>query len=694
MRGQFPCLALITLGIIAVQLGNTLWTLNPCRPLAGLVWQGEDSAQITDGRLPADDAAQTDVAGAMAQTGVAVDKAQVPPAPALPAAATPADSGSDGLPPVVHVAPYASLARVTVINVASATNRWEHMQKTMGPLFASNDLPPMQRHEALTPEHDNCELPYSMSDCCTLSHSTAVKNFADDASVREDQWALILEDDIALHPDIARERFPEILRLALRTASDLMSPFVYFGICAPSCKGQERTLVTESGAKATLHLHCGGTCTHAYAVQKFIAPHIPTFLRRFEEKTATIDQAFRRMSTALNMSLLGSSLQSRDARARNTDHRGIFYMTAFGDSLTASTAWDERVKVRFRLKTWTGRLGNLMFQWAVVVALAAQAGVETHAYFYHRGWSDSAECPAHDFWKKFRLQRFSRDVADMEHNGNPNCWISFYEKGPNRFDKQGVSKLLSSIERIKKKSAALPMGTPERCRMIDVGVEEGYFQSWKYFDAHKGIIIKAFSPQPQAAAKAREFFLKKRAALDRQYNESEWIFVGVQVRRGDKVHEDAFNKIYFNCNWAYFREGMRYLEKTLKASSGPKARVAFVVTAGGTLGRGGQDIKEARAALSNTSEVVLFSESQDPMLDYAILVASSGVVISAGSFGWWAAYMCNARAPRPGTSNVVVPKWLYRETAKQFWAGYSVGDYYPPGWKVLLNNFTDGQSPQ
>merc|ERR1719230_1703424 len=114
------------------------------------------------------------------------------------------------------------------------------MQSTFGGVFGRPDdlLPPMQRFDAATPAKDNCELPYSLNDCCTQSHKNAMLNFSSDPHASDDQWALILEDDIALHPRITPQQLGSTIAAGLAKADSVFSPVVYLGLCAPECQSQ------------------------------------------------------------------------------------------------------------------------------------------------------------------------------------------------------------------------------------------------------------------------------------------------------------------------------------------------------------------------------------------------------------------------------------------------------------------------
>jgi len=604
----------------------------------------------------------------------------------ITAIALPADAGDEDVQEETAggssnsaVALSGPLARVYVVNVATAQNRWEFMEASLGHFFNGRvqGLPRWQRFDAATPRHDGCDLPYSLSDCCTMSHMNVLLNFSRDTAVRDDQWVIVLEDDVALHPSVPPHRLGDIITAALRQAGHMRSPFMYLGLCSPRCSGPEVLLNSAHGASMSFRAQCGGLCTHAYAVQKFLAPRIPEYLKSMLGKQKTIDQGLFRISDALNMSLLGSQLRSHDVRSSGSVHSGIFYMKAFGDSLTVGD-WELKPKVVFRLGAWSGRIGNLMFEWASVAALAARAGHETQAHFV-TNQVDTAGCPATAFWRGFRLQRFSRDVSDVIQM-RPRCALTFEEPGSNVYPYEAVLKLFTDIRAAEEGRILDPGG--KRCKMIDVTVS-GYLQSFRYFEGVEETVRTAFAPPKASKTKADAWLNKFRKKLADKDASAKWFLVGVQVRRGDKVHHKGFSSIYAPVEWDFYRAGMKLVADKLADRAG-NAKVAFVITAGGSMGSNAQDIKETRAELEGDDagdQVRGFAEGLDAYTDYALLAAMDAVVISASSFGWWAAYVSAAGAAE---GLVVAPRDIYRPS-NELAKGFKAEDYYPPQWTILAN---------
>lgn len=143
---------------------------------------------------------------------------------------------------------------------------------------------------------------------------------------------------------------------------------------------------------------------------------------------------------------------------------------------------------------------------------------------------------------------------------------------------------------------------------------------------------------------------------------SPMVTIGVHVRRGDFLNRDysdfgltVADKTYFYTAFGFF----------VRRSS---VHVHFVVAT--------EDLKWSSANLpkssSSRSFTVAYSVNSSAATDLAILSRCDGLVISTGSFGWWAAWLANKTTvyykdwPRNGTrfdaemnrTNYFLPHWI------------------------------------
>merc|ERR1712048_980690 len=105
---------------------------------------------------------------------------------------------------------------------------------------------------------------------------------------------------------------------------------------------------------------------------------------------------------------------------------------------------------------------------------------------------------------------------------------------------------------------------------------------------------------------AADWLEKTRQTLASRDPTDKWLLVGVNVRRGDKVHDPNYQNVYAPTTWKYYQTAMGALEKRLTANAVSNIRVAFVVTAGGSMASNSEDLAETKIALEAVSENIFF----------------------------------------------------------------------------------------
>merc|ERR1711953_334106 len=223
------------------------------------------------------------------------------------------------------------------------------------------------------------------------------------------------------------------------------------------------------------------------------------------------------------------------------------------------------------------------------------------------------------------------------------------------------------------------------CRTIVVKVT-GYLQSYKYFESMRPTISQAFAAPKKTQKIAADWLEKTRQTLASRDPTAKWLLVGVNVRRGDKVHDPNYQNVYAPTTWKYYQAAMESLEKRLTANAASNIRVAFVVTAGGSMASNAEDMAETREALGRASDNIFFVDGTDAYGDLAIMISMDALVLSAGSFSWWSGYLSQAA---DADQLVVAPHLLY-QPSHPLSNAYHVDDYYPPNWELLEG--MDGQT--
>mmetsp|Transcript_3894 Transcript_3894/g.6647 ORF Transcript_3894/g.6647 Transcript_3894/m.6647 type:complete len:177 (-) Transcript_3894:351-881(-) len=168
--------------------------------------------------------------------------------------------------------------------------------------------------------------------------------------------------------------------------------------------------------------------------------------------------------------------------------------------------------------------------------------------------------------------------------------------------------------------------------------------------------MQAFKLKPKYARDVDEI-IGKGGQDTHYYN------VGIHMRwfEGDWLIEPP--KEYYQTAMEHFRR--KYEEKN--------KRVRFYLAS--------SDIEKAKKLGIFTDESVVVLNNQQAIIDFAVLMSCDGMILSSGTFGWWAAWL----GPHQRNGEV-----LYFSFSDVFDMDHSVNkghvnkeDYYPPNWKEI-----------
>ena len=177
----------------------------------------------------------------------------------------------------------------------------------------------------------------------------------------------------------------------------------------------------------------------------------------------------------------------------------------------------------------------------------------------------------------------------------------------------------------------------------------GYFQSFKYFENVADTVRANFQFKESIGHKADEFLSSSHQA--------EWhdfIRVGIHVRRGDMIEEYFQRFGYSVAPVDYFLNAMEYFTSRFQ-------RVRFIVCS--------DDIDWSRENIVGENVVYSIGHSQE--IDLAILSRCDHVIMSVGSFSWWAAWLAN------GTT-IYYDKWPRPFTQLEY--NVNKFEYFPRHW--------------
>jgi galactoside 2-L-fucosyltransferase 1/2 len=181
----------------------------------------------------------------------------------------------------------------------------------------------------------------------------------------------------------------------------------------------------------------------------------------------------------------------------------------------------------------------------------------------------------------------------------------------------------------------------------------GYFQSYKYFDKYRDLIVDCMQIDDLYLQKAKRVYV----SLTRGNK-----LCGVHIRLPDTRGQSGF---------VYSTPSNKFIQDAVSKVKGVCVNVRFIVCS--------NDMSECKRLYSGFfPEDTIFSE-MDSFTDFAMLCITDYNIITTGTFGWWASYLnksvdklivClspnfNPEVPRVSVNN---------ET-----------DYYPPDWCIIKN---------
>ena len=294
----------------------------------------------------------------------------------------------------------------------------------------------------------------------------------------------------------------------------------------------------------------------------------------------------------------------------------------------------------------SGRMGNLMFEYALVVSLCSLSGED---FKKCAKFTDSAS-QREDLPLTYFFDTFKIDPSNW-HRPQGTVVVHLEDGKDTRF-----------------RSDILELYQDKNSHML-----KGYFQSYKYFSPHTEMIIReAFTFNEKITQDARKFWTTTRSNIDEKRE-----IVCMACRRGDKTKEGA-SSIYDK--WALSSE---YYLKAIETFKHDLKDIAVIVFLGGSFRA--DDTNEDYAWLERyiideyiqDESVTFIADSripQDPAVVMKSISLCSNIIVAASSFSWWAAYLSNA-------TKIIAPGSIYSEERI-----FSINDYYPPNWSILMPN--------
>jgi galactoside 2-L-fucosyltransferase 1/2 len=359
--------------------------------------------------------------------------------------------------------------------------------------------------------------------------------------------------------------------------------------------------------------------------------------------------------------------------AWNPRRRPVYRMWKFVSTLLDGLPFGAGKPPRYVTWNTVGRLGNQLFQMAATLYVSRRTGRRPLLPAWHHAFDD---------W--FRLESLDRGdrigwdvcpcalVTDLD-----SLWMSFV---PSVAELDG-----SRADFVVSRSIVL----------------NGHFQSWKYAAAVEDQLRRLLRPTATVYEKVRRFFDEIRPRRWRTNADgsgsaaaSDYHRIGIHVRAGDTLSEIMLQRGLTVPQVPYFERAMRrvidevYADVTL---AGVVRRVQFVVATDSvewvqemlhlsSIAARITNVNDSSSSVaplppggSSTVDVELsYSIGHEPGFDMLMLSSCDAVVMTTGTFGWWAAWLSNkttiyyAGWPRKGSpmhakfvrQDVFPPRWI------------------------------------
>ena len=183
-------------------------------------------------------------------------------------------------------------------------------------------------------------------------------------------------------------------------------------------------------------------------------------------------------------------------------------------------------------------------------------------------------------------------------------------------------------------------------------IVNGFLANRKYFELVEDKVRKEFQFQDAIQEEANRFL--KNSTSDRR----SLVRVGIHARRGDYLNEGITRWGFTTPPADYYDQAMTYFRRLF-------SHVQFIVCS--------DDIQWARDHLKGDD--VIFSVNNSHYVDMAILSSCDHVIMSVGTYGWWAAWLANGRV-------VYYDKWAEPNSALD--KDLDKATYFPSNWIPMV----------
>lgn len=298
----------------------------------------------------------------------------------------------------------------------------------------------------------------------------------------------------------------------------------------------------------------------------------------------------------------------------------------------------EKIMIYLDLK---GRLGNQLFEYAFVRMIQEQTKQKILISTYG---IEEDNCDTYPI---------SEELSNFKLNDN----IEFYSKKVPWYmnEKNLISKMLRKIDDKKyynffKRRNVLVW---YRASYIETNIENkdcdifvsGYWQSSKYFDSIRNILLEELQPRYPLIEKNKMLYNKIKTTES----------VCITIRRGDYVTNPKFKLVHYVCDERYFTKAINKIKKIIPGCT------FFIFS---------DDIEWCKNNLSFDNECY-YESGDDPVWEkLRLMSACKHFILSNSSFSWWAQYLC-----KNDNKVIVAPSKWYNDSTR--------ADIYEKSWELI-----------
>ena len=197
----------------------------------------------------------------------------------------------------------------------------------------------------------------------------------------------------------------------------------------------------------------------------------------------------------------------------------------------------------------------------------------------------------------------------------------------------------------------------------------GYFQSWKYTSGIETELRRMLRFRPEVWSAVTNFL---RENVSTEVGTGSYSTVGIHIRRGDFLRQSGGG--FTIADATYLHNAVKYYIQLNRRSEETRRKSLIFVVCSDDPGWAKATIGKI-AVKVHTDVRFVFSDGASPGFDMCLLSRCQSLIISTGSFGWWAAWLAN---------RTTVYYFRFPKIGSELSIGFKRDDYYPQDWIPML----------